>query len=106
MTSDFSAQRFGQIGPVTVLVDGYSSTKKCSFCSRWGHAWNGVIFLLIEILAGERSDLLHDGFEKALSDLPGRKPGYLSIDHCLDELARGDTDACFKTISDAFWKTR
>src|SRR6476619_2784741 len=96
MTSDFSAQRFGQIGPVTVLADGYSSTKKGSFCSPWGHAWNGVIFLLIEILAGESSDLLHDGFEKALSDLPRRKPGYLSIDHGLDELARGNTDTCFR----------
>ena len=47
-------------------------------------------------MAGERSDLLHDGFEKALSDLPRRKPGYLSIDHGLDELARGNTDTCFR----------
>ena len=57
------------------------------------------------MLAGEDSDLLHDGFEKSLSDLARREPGHLGIDHGLNELARGHTIPALDTISDAVWKT-
>jgi hypothetical protein len=86
-----------------VLVDGSSSSEESLLRFLSGNAGDGVIFIVVGILA-ESADLLHDGFQKPLGDLARRKAGHLGIDHGLDKLAGGHTDA-LDTISDAVWKT-